>query len=250
MNKPPEIIPHKITKPIQLLAAWLAGLAIVNISFLTAAGFLHQPGWLPPLLVIASIINVPIFIVSLFLLQTKFRPEMQEDTFYSRYLERKYAPINLKVERVDQDEQLSRVAEDIIKKISANTPDKQQQVVKILKQSEVEQLAETYGSSRTLSELFLYYDKWSELHETFREDDAFQHDLLALSNAGLLVIPDGVVRKTILSDMGKAVAEHLNSTKRLWNQLYGRPMPPNNNEAQNKDANNGLQSTSHKVRRA
>ena len=44
MNETPEIVPHKITKPIQLLAAWLPGLAIVNASFLTAAGLLHVAG--------------------------------------------------------------------------------------------------------------------------------------------------------------------------------------------------------------
>lgn len=241
MNKPPEIVPHKITKPIQLLAAWLAGLAIVNASFLTAAGFLNTPTWLPPLLVISSIINVPIFIASLFLLQTKFRPEMQEDTFYSQYLARKYAPM-VKIERADPEEQLARVAEDIVKKISANAPDKQQQVVKILKQSEVEQLADTYADSRTLSELFMNFDNWPQLHEVYREDDSFQHDVVTLSAAGLVIIPDGVVRNTVLSDLGKAVAEHLKANGRLWNQKFGRPM--HDPKAKN-DANKRLHTTAH-----
>jgi uncharacterized membrane-anchored protein YitT (DUF2179 family) len=85
--KDPQLVPHKITKPIQLLAAWLAGLAVINGSFLGAAGAIHSPPWPPVLFAIAAVVNVPLFIVSLFLLQTKFRPEMQEDTFYSKYLE-------------------------------------------------------------------------------------------------------------------------------------------------------------------
>ncbi|QLQ26116.1 MAG: hypothetical protein HZT41_15825 [Dechloromonas sp.] len=82
-----KITPDKITKPIQLLGAWLAGLILVNGSFLTTASVLSDPQWLRSTLVIASVCNVPLFLFCLFLLQTKFRPEMQEDTFYSKYLE-------------------------------------------------------------------------------------------------------------------------------------------------------------------
>ena len=35
----PRIQPEKITKPIQLLAAWLAGLVVVNGAFLTGASY-------------------------------------------------------------------------------------------------------------------------------------------------------------------------------------------------------------------
>lgn len=83
----PKIHPDRITKPIQLLAAWLAGLLLVNTAFLTAAGVIASPGWIRGLLVIASVLNVPIFLACLFLLQTKFRPQMQEDSYYSKYLE-------------------------------------------------------------------------------------------------------------------------------------------------------------------
>jgi hypothetical protein len=82
-----NIVPERITKPIQLLAAWLAGLILVNGSFLAAASALSDPIWLRMTLVVASVVNVPLFLACLFLLQTKFRPEMQEDSFYSKYLE-------------------------------------------------------------------------------------------------------------------------------------------------------------------
>ncbi|MCG7985684.1 MAG: hypothetical protein JAY90_23470 [Candidatus Thiodiazotropha lotti] len=84
-----KIEPHRITKPIQLLAAWLLGLIIVNGAFLLAASNIEEPEWIAGVLVIASIINVPLFLTAIFLLQTKFRPEMQEDSFYSQYLESK-----------------------------------------------------------------------------------------------------------------------------------------------------------------
>jgi len=78
---------HKITKPIQLLAAWLVGLIVIDGSFLAAAGMISTPSWIPAALTIAAIINVPLFLVCIFLLQTKFRPEMQEDDYYAKYLE-------------------------------------------------------------------------------------------------------------------------------------------------------------------
>ncbi|MFG5859420.1 hypothetical protein LDB17_14595 [Dysgonomonas sp. Shenzhen-Wh21] len=82
------IKPDRITKPFQLLAAWLVGLIVVNASFLGAASLISLPSWGPNALIIASIANVPLFIGSIFLLQTKFRPEMQTDDYYSDYRKR------------------------------------------------------------------------------------------------------------------------------------------------------------------
>lgn len=86
-----NIEPAKITKPIQLLAAWLVGLVLLDGSFLTAANSISSPTWASGLLVIAAVMNVPLFLAAIFLLQTKFRPEMQEDEFYSRYLHHRYS---------------------------------------------------------------------------------------------------------------------------------------------------------------
>lgn len=82
-----KIEASKITKPIQLLASWLAGLILVNGSFLATAISITTPEWVRASLVVASIVNVPLFLIFLFMLQTKFRPEMQEDAFYAKYLE-------------------------------------------------------------------------------------------------------------------------------------------------------------------
>ena len=83
-----KINPSQVTKPIQLLAAWLVGLIVINGSFLGAAKVITSPEWAAGLLVIAAIINVPVFLVLIFFLQTKFRIELQEDTFYSKHLEK------------------------------------------------------------------------------------------------------------------------------------------------------------------
>lgn len=104
-----KIEPHRITKPIQLLAAWLLGLIIVNGAFLIAAARITSPGWVPGALVIACIVNVPLFLFSIFLLQTKFRPEMQEDAFYSKYLESKTGNTEIKI----APESVASIREDV-----------------------------------------------------------------------------------------------------------------------------------------
>ena len=86
--KEQKIEPHRITKPFQLLAAWLVGLMLINGSFLISAISISI-GWLKASLIIASIVNIPLFLISIFILQTKFRPEMQEDFYYSEYLDKK-----------------------------------------------------------------------------------------------------------------------------------------------------------------
>jgi hypothetical protein len=83
------IKPEKITKPIQLLGAWLAGLFSIDTCFLVAAANMSPGSWESKALTIAAIANVPLFLIAVFLLQTRFRPELQEDSYYSSYLSSK-----------------------------------------------------------------------------------------------------------------------------------------------------------------
>lgn len=95
-----------VTKPIQLLAAWLVGLLALNVSFLTAAAAIHQPTWAAGFLVVCAAVNVPLFLVCLFVLQTKFRPEMQEDQFYSQYLERRVETGKVEIVAMSDDSEI------------------------------------------------------------------------------------------------------------------------------------------------
>jgi preprotein translocase subunit YajC len=113
------IIPSQVTKPIQLLAAWLAGLLAINGSYLVAAANIHQPNWAPAALVIASIVHVPLFLTFIFLLQTKFRPEMQEDQFYAQHLKRTYS-VNTDSEEVVSVSSISE--SELITKIDPDLP--------------------------------------------------------------------------------------------------------------------------------
>jgi hypothetical protein len=83
---PQEIQPEKVRTPIQLLAAWLVGLILIDGSFLASASVLKTPWWAPGALVIAAVFNVPLFLRCIFLLQTKYRPETMQDSDYAKYL--------------------------------------------------------------------------------------------------------------------------------------------------------------------
>lgn len=84
-----NINPRAVTKPFQLVAAILIALFAVASLFLAAARAFESPTWLRPLLVIAAVATVPVFILFVFVLQTRFRAEMQEDAFYARHLNRR-----------------------------------------------------------------------------------------------------------------------------------------------------------------
>ncbi|MEX0720612.1 MAG: hypothetical protein WD059_08095 [Balneolaceae bacterium] len=116
-----NIKPELITKPIQLLAAWLIGLLSINSSFLYAAVNMDSGAWHESALVIAAIANVPLFLLAVFLLQTKFRPELQEDHYYSTYLNQKTnqivkVPISKKI-----DAKLINKIQELEKKTSQST---------------------------------------------------------------------------------------------------------------------------------
>lgn len=98
-----QINPHRITKPIQLLAAWLVGLVATNTIFLVAALKMSEGTWERGVLIVASILNVPGFLWALFTLQTKFRAELQDDLHYSVYLSKKTSDVIRIDKNVEQD---------------------------------------------------------------------------------------------------------------------------------------------------
>ncbi len=83
-----KIEPHKITKPIQLTATWLAGLVLLVSVFVAGAGTIKNPPWLAPTFGITAIVMVPSYSTLVFLMQTKFRPQLQEDPFNAIWLQR------------------------------------------------------------------------------------------------------------------------------------------------------------------
>lgn len=104
-----KLEPHKITKPIQLLGAWLVGLVLTDSIFLTTAAHLDSPIWGTGALIIAAIANVPLFLIAMFLLQTRFRAELQEDSYYSEYISKKTASVVRVNKDSAQDNRLSEL---------------------------------------------------------------------------------------------------------------------------------------------
>ena len=80
-----KIQPHKITKPMQLMAAWFVALMVLESVFFRAAAKISDPAWISPVLVVSGIVLVPIFVVAIFLMQTVFRKELQDDPYYAEW---------------------------------------------------------------------------------------------------------------------------------------------------------------------
>jgi hypothetical protein len=103
-----QIQPHKIKNPIQLLAVWFAALVILDGAFLTAAASINTPAWVSPMLCIASVLFVPVFLIAAIVMQTKYRTHLQDDEYFSDWLERKEKRFeNFKAENISTQTQTS-----------------------------------------------------------------------------------------------------------------------------------------------
>jgi hypothetical protein len=216
--------PEKITKPIQLLAAWLLGLIIINASFLTAASQIVNPEWASGTLVIATISNVPIFLISLFLLQTKFRPEMQEDTFYSKYLERKYndSQTGKEVKKLREEDEIEtkEVVDLISKEITSDNTNKKEKIESIIRNRDKQRIEKRINESRALSQLYLHKDSWNNFIDRWGNDSNFKKDLEELFFYKAI---DGDISnpsKIKLTKLGEEIATKLSENRTLWNQKH------------------------------
>ena len=68
------------------MAVWFIALFLIDSAFLTAAAKITTPTWLAPTLAISAIV---LFLGGVFLMQTVFRKELQDDQFYSEWLKRR-----------------------------------------------------------------------------------------------------------------------------------------------------------------
>jgi hypothetical protein len=203
-----QIVPERITKPIQLLAAWLVGLVLVNGSFLFAASNVDHPAWASGLLVIAAVFNVPIFIGALFLLQTKFRPQIQEDSYYAEYLknERDYADASRPSATDLVEREVTQASERIVKSLGAQAKGREESIADILRQTQHELLVAKHGPTRTLSELYCAPDTWIQVVEQFGKHASFIEQVEALISDGLAEKKYRGYRNVRLTDLGQRVA--------------------------------------------
>lgn len=60
------------TGTIRFPLSWLLALVLLDGSFLLAAQHLSHPSWAAAVLVIAAVVNVPLFLAALLMLRSKF----------------------------------------------------------------------------------------------------------------------------------------------------------------------------------
>jgi hypothetical protein len=83
------------------MAVWFIALLLIDSALLTAAAKIATPPWIAPMLAIAAIVFVPLFLSGVFLMQTVFRKELQDDQYYAEWLKRQgktfkdFAPENV-----------------------------------------------------------------------------------------------------------------------------------------------------------
>lgn len=81
------IEPGRIGTPFQLLAAALVFIVLLNGALLSAAVAISDPSWIRGVLAVASILNAPLLLGGLFVLQTRFRQQLLSDERYVQVLE-------------------------------------------------------------------------------------------------------------------------------------------------------------------
>jgi hypothetical protein len=130
----------------------------------------NKSEWISGALVIMSIINVPLFLVAIFILQTKFRPEMQEDSYYYRYLKDKMGSKSNSSANPDANSQVQRQIEDIEKNIELTIKDIKKEKrggVKKL-QTNLTEIISMAGISIKLNERL---DEFGLIKETFEKSN-------------------------------------------------------------------------------
>ena len=81
-----SIKPHKITKPIQLVALWFLTLLLLDWILLNFTTKVNIVEWMRICDFITSLIVIPVFIILAYRLQTKFRPYLGEDKYFYPWL--------------------------------------------------------------------------------------------------------------------------------------------------------------------
>lgn len=83
-----NIDPSKIDKPLQMLALLVVCLISLVGVFLTAGASISEPTWIKDILYITAILLVPTFLRIIFLMWTKYRPQLQDDPHFAKWCER------------------------------------------------------------------------------------------------------------------------------------------------------------------
>lgn len=124
-----RIDPGQVLTPTQLLAAVLVLLVVSVPAFIAGAATTTSPHWVPALFAIAAVLDVPLALLFVYRLLTKYRQQITSDAVYERAVLR--APVASR----DLDESLAQAGIDTEGLISG-TATADQQVRRALEQME------------------------------------------------------------------------------------------------------------------
>lgn len=193
---------------------------MVNASFLLGAQQITRPDWASALLVIAAVANVPIFILALFLLQTKFRPQMQEDSYYAQYLqsERQFNVVPKATTAEVVENEIVQTAEKIVKSLGPTVKGKEKPVAEILRESQNDLMLAKHSGSRTLAELYVSPHTWTEIVNLWSQDESFIRDVEGLLEDGLIEKKYKGYKNCKLTDLGNLIAKLAEERGLLFSQ--------------------------------
>lgn len=148
---------------------------------------------------------------------------MQEDTFYSKYLEKRYQSIDIDDSQLVHKEDLEKTARLIVEEVNKNKGADETKIVEtILQEKNIEYIKVNIQNSRALSQLFLYPEKWNELVDKWKNDKAFNNDILRLRLNGAIDGKEDDLYSITLTDIGRDIATSLKNEGILWNQKHKR----------------------------
>ena len=109
-TNPPRFSPERIKRPSQLTAALITGIVLINITLLTVAASLGDSPRTRLVIIAGDMLITLTGLGGAFRLQSRYRPEMQDDEHYFRYMERKIAyEFEVRKREIEAEVQLERI---------------------------------------------------------------------------------------------------------------------------------------------
>jgi hypothetical protein len=145
---------------------------------------------------------------------------MQEDTYYSQYLERRYSTVGKPQQPLDIAQYSKELAAEVIKAVGADKQLSVGPIEGVIRNAQVDDLARRAADSRTLAELFVRPQSWPRIVAAWRESPTLKKEVAELLADGMLEMKNDIPETATLTDLGKTVAERLLARNALWNQAH------------------------------
>lgn len=146
---------------------------------------------------------------------------MQEDSYYSDYLNSKQGGTSIKEVPKSSDgikKSIDELSERIARLADSDPANFNEKVKELISDEKVVELSYRHFNSRTLSELYLRPQEWRCLIDEWREDSAFKRDFDQLVSDDLIVIDGDDLSGAKLTELGVSVAKYCDNESMLFAQ--------------------------------